>query len=292
MKLVTYVYEGKERVGIVSDDGTKVFATKFDTMNDLILSGTEPGSGIAAADGKAVDIGSVKLLAPIPYPRQDVLCVGINYRDHQEEITGLFQDNAPATDTRTVFLDKRVNRAVDPGGAIEAHEDLDTALDYEVELAVVIGRDARYVKAEDAYDFIFGYTIINEVSARTRQMEHSQYFFGKSFDDFTPMGPWIVTEDEIERPPERIVRSYVNGELRQNSSTSMMIRNVGQIIEELSQGITLKAGTIIATGTPSGVGTGFDPPKCMKPGDVVVCEIEGIGTLENHVVSSAEKWGR
>ena len=144
------------------------------------------------------------------------------------------------------------------------------------------------MSAEEAFDYVFGYTVINDVSARNVQMGHSQFFFGKGLDGFTPIGPWIVTEDEFERPPKLDICTYVNGELRQKSNTEMLIRGVAELIEELSQGMTLKAGTIIATGTPAGVGMGFDPPKYMVPGDVVRCEIEGIGVLENPVKASKE----
>ena len=291
MKLVTFEYQNEERVGVLSEDEKRVIELGVDSMNDLIRLDETELSGVKESK-RQMDLSEVRLLAPIPRPLQDVICVGTNYRDHLAESEEFLGDSAPADNAETVYFDKRVSEAVAPGGTIEAHEDIDECLDYEVELGVVIGKDARYVKAEDAYDYVFGYTIVNDVSARTCQISHQQFFFGKSFDDFTPIGPWIVTEDEFERPPRLKITSSVNGELRQNSNTEQLIRDVPFLIEELSSVMTLRAGTIIATGTPAGVGLGFDPPKYMKPGDVIRCEIEGIGVLENTVISSAEKWGR
>jgi 2-keto-4-pentenoate hydratase/2-oxohepta-3-ene-1,7-dioic acid hydratase in catechol pathway len=183
-----------------------------------------------------------------------------------------------------VYFSKRVNRAVAPGDPIQGHLDLDEQLDYEVELAVIIGRDARNVRKELAYDFIFGYTILNDVSARSLQGKHKQWYFGKSLDGFTPMGPCIATEDEFARPPALGIQSSVNREPRQFSNTNHMIFDIPHIISELSGGMTLKAGTIISTGTPAGVGMGMQPPRFLKKGDVVRCEIEGIGVLENMVM--------
>ena len=169
------------------------------------------------------------------------------------------------------------------GGSIPAYENLVDSLDYEAELAVVIGKDAKNVSKEDAYDYIFGYTILNDMSARNLQTRHKQWYFGKSLDGFTPIGPCIATIDAFQNPPALAIKSYVNGELRQNSNTNLLIFDIAHIISELSQGMTLKAGTIIATGTPAGVGMGFVPPNFLKPGDVVACEIEGIGTITNTI---------
>ena len=159
-----------------------------------------------------------------------------------------------------------------------------TSLDYEAELAVIIGRDCKNVRERDAAACIFGYTVMNDVSARNLQTEHNQWYFGKSLDGFTPMGPCIVTEDEVPYPPALSISSTVNGELRQNSNTELLIFDIDHVISELSQGMTLQAGTIIAMGTPAGVGMGFEPPKFLKTGDVVTCEIEGIGRITNPIV--------
>ena len=156
-------------------------------------------------------------------------------------------------------------------------------MDYEAELAVIIGKDAKSVPISEVKNYIFGYTVINDVSARTLQTRHKQWYFGKSLDGFLPMGPCIVTAEEFPYPPRLSIQSRVNGELRQDSSTELMIFGIDHVVSELSAGMTLKAGTIIATGTPAGVGMGFDPPRFLKPGDVVECSIEGIGTLVNRV---------
>lgn len=176
-----------------------------------------------------------------------------------------------------------MDEAVAPGGDILSHSDLVADLDYEAELAVVIGKAAYNVTEADALDYVFGYTILNDVSARTIQNQHKQWYRGKSLDGFTPMGPWIVTPDEFDvRRPWKI-QSRVNGELRQDSTTDLMIFHVPYVIAELSQGMTLRPDTIISMGTPAGVGMGFDPPKWLHPGDVIACSIEGIGTLTNTV---------
>ena len=156
-------------------------------------------------------------------------------------------------------------------------------LDYEVELALVIGKDAKNVKREDAYDYILGYTIMNDVSARNLQTRHKQWYFGKSLDGFTPLGPCIVTKKDLPDPANLKIMSRLNGEVRQDSNTSLLITDIPFMIEELTAGMTLKAGTIIATGTPGGVGMGFVPPRFMKKGDVIECEIEGIGVLRNTI---------
>lgn len=184
-----------------------------------------------------------------------------------------------------MYFSKRLQRAVAPGDKIDGHFDICDSLDYEVELGVVIGRDAKNVKAADAGKYIFGYTIVNDVSARNLQTRHKQWYFGKSLDDFTPMGPCILSADEVGAMPELDIRCYVNGEKRQDSNTRMMIFDIPYIIEELSAGMTLKAGTVIATGTPSGVALGMPPEvqKYLESGDVVRCEIDGIGVLENTI---------
>lgn len=278
MKLVTYIHEGKERTGIVSEDEKMIYETSFESMNDIILSGEKP-----EPKGDAVPIDDVTLRAPIPRPLQDVICLGINYAAHAEESARYKKEAYEKNREYTIYFSKRVNEAVAPGGYIEAHTDIEKKLDYEVELAVIIGKEAKNVPADRAREYIFGYTILNDMSARDLQINHKQWYFGKSLDGFTPMGPWIVTEEEISWPVELGIRSRINGELRQDGNTSLLMKDIGDIIEELSGGITLLPGTIIATGTPAGVGMGFDPPKFIGPGDVVRCEIDGIGVLENTV---------
>ena len=282
MKLVTYLHNGKEAVGVLSEDGTAVHPLPFPDMNALIEAPREQLLAAAEAAKGALPLAAVTLLAPIPRPRQDIICLGMNYRDHLTEAANY--DSAFAKERPvTVYFSKRVSQAVAPEGFIESHPGLVERLDYEAELAVIIGRTVKNVKAADAADYIFGYTILNDVSARLLQTSHKQFYFGKSLDGFTPMGPCITTADEIAFPPALTLTTQVNGELRQNSNTELLLNSIAKNIEELSSGMTLLPGTIIATGTPAGVGMGFDPPKFLKPGDVVECSIEGIGTLRNTV---------
>lgn len=227
---------------------------------------------------------SIAACSPIPFPAQDVICLGINYEEHAKESARYKKEALEKERAFAVYFSKRVNEAVPDGGYIPAYADIIDSLDYESELAVIIGKNAKNIKEDEAYDYIFGYTIINDVSARNVQTRHKQWYFGKSFDGFTPMGPCIVTKDEFSYPPKVDIKSYVNGELRQNSNTEYLLTGISKIISELSQGMTLKAGTIISTGTPSGVGMGFVPPKFLVPGDEVTCEIEGIGRISNKVI--------
>ena len=282
MKLVTYLQNGKEAVGVLSVDGSVVRPLPFADMNALIEAPREQLLTAAEAAQDALPLSAVTLLAPIPRPRQDIICLGMNYRDHLTEAANY--DSAFAKERPvTVYFSKRVSQAVAPEGFIERHADLTNRLDYENELAVIIGKSAKNVKAADAADYIFGYTIVNDVSAREVQTSHKQFYFGKSLDGFTPMGPCITTADEIAFPPALRISSRVNGEPRQDSTTDLLITSIADIIEELSSGMTLLPGTIIATGTPAGVGMGFETPKFLASGDVVACTIEGIGTLRNTV---------
>lgn len=286
MKLVTYRLSGAEHVGALTADGKGVLPLPAADMNTLIetMTPADLRSAAAAAErGGAVPLSDVELLAPIPRPRQDVVCLGMNYRDHAEESARYSADAFTKSSTAAVYFSKRVSEAGKPDGVIPRHAGLTDRLDYEVELAVVLGKAARDVKAADAADYMFGYTILNDVSARDLQTGHKQWYFGKSLDDFTPIGPWIVTKDEFKNPPALPIRSYVNGELRQDSNTELMINGIEKVICELTQGMTLQAGTIIAMGTPAGVGMGFEPPRFLKRGDVVTCEIEGIGTMTNKI---------
>lgn len=286
MKLVTYRLSGAEHVGALTADGKGVLPLPAADMNTLIetMTPADLRSAAAAAErGGAVPLSDVELLAPIPRPRQDVVCLGMNYRDHAEESARYSADAFTKNSTAAVYFSKRVSEAGKPDGVIPRHAGLTDRLDYEAELAVVLGKAARDVKAVDAADCIFGYTVLNDVSARDLQTGHKQWYFGKSLDDFTPIGPWIVTKDEFKNPPALPIRSYVNGELRQDSNTELMINGIEKVICELTQGMTLQAGTIIAMGTPAGVGMGFQPPKFLKKGDIVKCEIEGIGSMTNKI---------
>ena len=287
MKLVTYRENGAEQVGALTKDGTAILPLPVPDMNTLIETMTlsQLSSAVTAAEGggASVALADVELLAPIPRPRQDVLCLGMNYKAHASEAAKYDADAFTKEKPAAVYFSKRVSEAVAPGGVIQSHQDLVERLDYEVELGVILGKTAKHVNAAEAGDYIFGYTVLNDVSARDVQTGHKQWYFGKSLDGFTPMGPCIVTADEIAFPPALGISSTVNGEPRQDSNTSLFLNSIQDVLEELTAGMTLLPGTIIATGTPAGVGMGFDPPKFLKPGDTVSCTIEGIGTLTNPV---------
>lgn len=293
MKLLTYreTINSQPEIGVLSKDSQSVipikeFGLSYETVNELIMNITHSESVhiMNHIDEKqGIKLSDVIKMAPIPEPRQDIICLGMNYKAHAEE-TAKFLSGYKEQYPKPIYFSKRVNLAVPDGGTISSHRDIVKKMDYEVELAVIIGKDARNIKPEEAEDFIFGYSIINDFSARDLQDERKQWYFGKSLDDFTAFGPWIVTKDEIPDAENLDIKCWVNGELRQNSNTSMLIHKIGDIISELSSGILLKSGTIIATGTPEGVGFGFSPPKFLKPGDVVKCEIQNIGTIENVIV--------
>lgn len=289
MKLVTFSRRGEsaEAIGIWREDGVvplRALGYDYPTMNDLILNaGTEALRAMASAAGEALPMEEVTLLAPIPRPMQDVVCLGLNYTEHAEEAFGYSSQAFSADRACPIFFSKRVTWCQGTGAPIPAHADLTGRLDFENELAVILGRDARDVDEADVEEYIFGYTIVNDVSARDLQTRHKQWYFGKSLDGFTPMGPCILTADEVAYPPRLGISTKINGELRQNSNTGMLIHGISEIVSTLSRGMTLRAGTIIATGTPKGVAMGMEHPVFLKPGDVVACHIEGIGTLENTV---------
>ena len=282
MKLISYRYQGRNGVGVLNAAEDAVFPIPaYSEMIDVIAAWDTLDKS-ALAQTASLPLKDVSVLAPIPHPAQDVICLGINYFDHAAEsgtVTGK-SDNVPK---KPIYFSKRVNECVAPGGEIPSHSDIVTDLDYEAELAVIIGRDVSGVSREEALDAVFGYTILNDVSARTIQRVHQQWYRGKSLDGFTPLGPCIVTKDAFDVTQPKKIQCFVNGELRQDSTIDRLIFDTAYCISELSQGMTLRAGTIISTGTPSGVGMGFDPPKWLRPGDVVTCRIEGIGDLTNTV---------
>ena len=296
MKFVTYEIEHKRRLGVINRDGTWIYPLRsldmdYKTMQELIEGISESEKQLLEyVSGQdpykikgAVPAEEAILLAPIPHPVQDVICLGINYMAHAEESARYKKEAFGGERPFAVYFSKRVSEATGTGAEIPSHKELVQDLDYEAELAVIIGKDTKNVPVSDVKNYIFGYTVINDVSARTLQTRHKQWYFGKSLDGFLPMGPCIVTAEEFPYPPRLSIQSRVNGELRQDSSTELMIFGIDHVVSELSAGMTLKAGTIIATGTPAGVGMGFDPPRFLKPGDVVECSIEGIGTLVNRV---------
>lgn len=279
MKYYTLL-KGTKEWPYASKDGKTLYPIlNARSLNELIVSGSKPALDTLAP----MDIADARLLAPIPHPLQDVVCLGLNYAAHQKEAARFSEMAFGGERPYPIFFAKRVNTAPGPDGIIPSYPGLVKELDYECELAVILKKDAFNVKAADAADYIFGYTVLNDVSARKLQTRHKQWYFGKSLDGFTPMGPCITSADEIAYPPALAIRCKVNGEMRQDGNTDSLITDIGQILEILTEGMTLKAGTIIATGTPAGVGMGMTPPTFLKKGDVVECEIEKIGVLKNIV---------
>lgn len=292
MKFITFKYNNKEQTGLLSKNEEKVYPLEalginYNSMNDLIENITAQEMTTLKAEVEKdnnkniISVNDIEKMAPIPAPKQDIICLGINYIEHAKESARYKKEDFEKDREDAIYFSKRVNAAIGDGDYIPSYPRLVDSLDYEAELAVIIGKNAKNVSKNDAFDYVFGYTIINDISARNVQTKHKQWYFGKSLDGFTPMGPSIVTKDEFETPPILKICSRVNGELRQNSTTDLMITSIEEVIHELSQGMTLKAGTIISMGTPAGVGMGFTPPKFLMPGDVVECEIEGIGCLKN-----------
>jgi 2-keto-4-pentenoate hydratase/2-oxohepta-3-ene-1,7-dioic acid hydratase in catechol pathway len=228
---------------------------------------------------------SATLAAPIPRPARNIFCVGKNYYEHAKEFAGSGFD-ATAKEVvpeLPVVFTKQPTAVIGPGDAIPAHLDDTNSVDYEGELAVVIGQGGRGIAKADAMDHVFGYTIVNDVTSRVLQQKHRQWAIGKGIDGFCPMGPAVVTADEAGDPGALQLRTWVNGELRQDAPVKDLIFDIPTLIATLSRYITLEPGDIIATGTPAGVGIGFSPPKFLKSGDVVRIEISGIGVLENAV---------
>lgn len=238
------------------------------------------------ADGQALALDQIKLLAPIPVPARNLFCVGKNYASHAHEFANSGFDVGQAADgvipADPIVFCKTPQTVIAHGDTIWDGAGATDALDYEAELAVIIGKGGRGIKKVDAMDHVWGYTIINDVTARDWQKRHKQWHMGKSFDTFGPMGPVVVTAGEVDGS-KLDIKCWINGELRQNSNTGNLIFDIPTLIETISTGITLFPGDIIATGTPEGVGVGFTPPKFLKRGDVVAIEIAGIGRLENMV---------
>ena len=290
MRIATYRYQDQRHVGQVSADGQTV--TAFDVPADVaehgalrLIETVMAGGTLPALTTQTVAVADVKLEAPIPLPRRNIWCVGRNYHEHAKELsTSVFKDSNTNTQAWPIVFTKvpecvvgPFDDVVLPGAAVSDQ------IDYESELAVIIGHGGKNIAAADAMKHIYGYTIVNDVTARDVQMRHQQWDMGKSFDTFCPMGPWLVTADELDGTHTR-VRGIINGEQRQDGPTENMIFDIPTLIETISRGITLYPGDIIATGTPAGVGMGLKPPRYLKAGDVVRVEIDGIGHIENKFV--------
>ncbi len=299
VKFLTYKVGKSFKVGVL--DGDKVLdlakaAEKFgkaipSTMREIVASGSKSVSAAKAVlkaaqkepKGLYLALDKVKIAAPLQDFRKNIFCVGRNYKAHIEEMAHAMKRevNYPKVPE---FFSKPPTTVIGHEDNVERHAAHTSKLDYEVELAVVIGKGGRNIPADKALDHIFGYTVVNDVTARDAQTAHGQFFKGKSFDTYCPIGPYIVTKDEFGPPDGHRLTLKVNGKIRQDSSTSDLYHNVPKIIEGLSWALTLEPGDIIATGTPSGVAVGMNPPAFLKTGDVMEAEVEGIGILRNTVV--------
>jgi len=284
VRIATYQYQGRRQVGQVSADGSTVQAYAIDDPSRGALSLIEriaAGGALPAIAGPAVALSEVVLEAPLPVPRRNLWCVGRNYHAHAKELRDtVFKDSPAVTDEWPIVFTKVPECVVGPDATVRLPKAVSSQIDYEAELAVVVGRGGRDIPRAEALSHIFGCTIVNDVTARDVQMRHRQWDLGKSLDTFCPMGPWIVTADELDGTDTR-VRCWVNDELRQDGRTADLIFDIPTLIETISRGITLYPGDVIATGTPAGVGMGLNPPRWLQSGDVVRIEIDGIGTLSN-----------
>ncbi len=289
MKLVTFHAEGGPALGLVDDDGTTVRDLRGVTGDAGLLQVIEDWASwsgrIAQASGLPV-VPEPQLLAPIPSPRRDLFAVGKNYREHVAEFGRSGYDTPQRTEDlpdKPIVFSKATTSVTGPFDDVESHPSVTSELDYEAELAVIIGTGGRGISYDDALDHVWGYTIVNDVTARDVQRDHKQWLLGKSLDTHAPMGPWAVTADEIADLGALEVSSHVNGELRQKAPVKDLIFDVAELVRVISAGITLLPGDIIATGTPAGVGIGFDPPRFLERGDVVECAITGLGAIRNTI---------
>jgi 2-keto-4-pentenoate hydratase/2-oxohepta-3-ene-1,7-dioic acid hydratase in catechol pathway len=256
-------------------------------MLEVIRAGVEELQQLAGAvaDAPALAHDSVRIHAPLPNPPNNLMCVGRNYVEHAREFSaaGFDASEKKVLPDDPIIFTKAVTSIVGPGEAIVAANDPTSSVDYEGELAVVIGPGGHRISQAAAFDHVFGYTLVNDVTARHLQQRHVQFFIGKSVDTFCPMGPAIVTQDEIEDLPSAVLRTHVNGELRQEAPLSDLIFDIPRLIATLSEAITLQPGDIIATGTPYGTGMSFDPVRFLSAGDEVTVSLDEIGTLSNPV---------
>ncbi|EDL64042.1 fumarylacetoacetate hydrolase family protein [Bacillus sp. SG-1] len=300
MKLLSFKVNEEEKYGVVKESGKTIWnltelEKEYDGKSQLpgsllqVIQGEQGafqrledlkqfGSSLEDSSEFLYDWKDVTLLSPITKPEKNIMCVGKNYREHAIEMGS----EADIPEHIMIFT-KAPTSVTGSSGVVYSHSALTSQLDYEGELAVIIGRKGINIQEDEARDYIFGYTILNDITARDLQKKHKQFFLGKSLDTTCPMGPYIVTADEIPAPESLSIKTVVNGEVRQDASVSDMIFPIGKIIAELSAGMTLEPGDIIATGTPAGVGKGFHPPRFLKSGDRIEISIEKIGTLINTI---------
>lgn len=299
MKLVTFHIAAGDRVGYIEQDQvvdlTSALPMGVSDMLGLIrmISSSSKRLGPAlqqllnsSSGAPRMRLQDVRLLAPIPRPAKNIYCVGKNYREHAEEFHSSGFDSSGGTEAipeYPIFFSKPPTSVIGPGEPIPAELDPTNSVDYENELAIIIGRGGRGIAKAEAFDHVFGYTIVNDVTSRTLQRVHKQWLLGKGIDGFCPMGPSILTSDSVADVRDLTLTTYVNGEQRQHAQVRSLIFDIPTLIETISRSITLEPGDIIATGTPAGVGIGFTPPRFLRVGDVVVATIDAIGSLSNPV---------
>jgi 2-keto-4-pentenoate hydratase/2-oxohepta-3-ene-1,7-dioic acid hydratase in catechol pathway len=285
MRIASWIWGGRPHAGLISPDGqeaTPLAVADAERGALSLIRSIVDGRALPAEAGPRLPVSAITLRAPLPRPRRNLFCVGRNYRAHAAELSeSVFRDQVGKDTEWPMVFSKVPETVIGPFDAVRMPgKAVSEQIDYECELAVVIGRGGRDIARSRAMEHVFGYTVVNDVSARDVQVRHGQWHLGKSFDTFCPMGPWIVTADEVDGRATR-VRGWVNGELRQDARTQDMIFDIAQLVETCSRGITLHPGDVIATGTPSGVGMGYSPPKWLRHGDVVRVEIDGVGVIEN-----------
>jgi 2-keto-4-pentenoate hydratase/2-oxohepta-3-ene-1,7-dioic acid hydratase in catechol pathway len=294
MRLATLRAGGSVLVGAVDSAGERYAPLADMFPNAPAAVASDMAAAIAWLAGRVASpppelawrpLTATRLAAPLPAPPHNVMCVGKNYREHASEFanSGFDSSRPPSSGDipeHPIVFTKPSTSIAGPYDDILLAPGLDAAVDYESELAVVIGRGGRFIEASKAYEHVFGYTIVNDVTARDLQKRHAQWFLGKGADSFCPMGPWIVTSDAFDLAAAR-VSCRVNGELRQDAPVTDLIFDIPALIETISRSVTLAPGDVIATGTPAGVGIGSNPPRFLHDGDVVECTISGIGSIRN-----------
>ncbi len=299
MYFANYDEAGKETAGVLVADRQKIIALESipalgfrGSLLDFIQSGPSEElhtikqalDDVDLLNRSSRPVAAVKLLAPIRRPRRNIICLGLNYQDHIRESQSVTQEEKLQTMEYPVYFGKMAAVITGPGEEIFSHPAITAEVDYEVELALIIGKDGSNITPAAAEDYVFGYSVFNDLSARDLQRRHKQWIKGKSLDGFSVLGPYIVHKSHLPFPIHLQISSRVNGELRQNSNTKNLLFDLPTIISDLSRGFTLQAGDIIATGTPAGVGMGFSPPRYLQPGDVIELEIEKIGVLRNTLI--------
>ncbi len=288
MRLITFEMDGGLAAGFIDGEDAVACVTGPEARTavlDLIREGRKARDGWSTSPGRRVPLGEVRLLSPIPAPARDIFCVGKNYFAHAAEFhsSGFDSSGKEEVPSHPVVFTKATTSVCGPGDIVKGSLDPTHSVDYEGELGVVIGKRCFQVPKDEAYDHVFGYLVVNDVTSRELQKQHNQWVIGKGVDTFCPMGPWIATADEVGDVAALELVTEINGEERQRAEVSDLIFDIPTLIETMSQTMTLLPGDIIATGTPVGVGIGFTPPKYLMAGDRMRVSITGLGALENEI---------